>query len=378
MTPIETSAPVGAPARTTRMAWLDNVRVWLTVLVLAHHAALTYSDLPIWPYWEQPRDSSSMLLNLLVGTNQAWFMGLFFLVAGYFVPRSVDRHGAGGFVRGRLLRLGVPYLVFAVVLSPIFRYPGWANGGGQATGTDFPTYLVAYYDSGPLWFVLVLLVFSLVYTGVRVLRGRPAATAAGRVPGVGVVAGLGLALGAVSWVWQIWTPIGEYWAIAGLPSPSYLPQYAIAFALGACAARRQWLQTLRVRTAWICAPLTVVTLVGYYAFLLSGPSAMGGGSLLSLVTALLGGVFAASAMVVVLVLFRQLLDRDGPFWRFASGQAFAVYVLHAPILVWLGVALAGFAARAVVKALVLLAVGIVCCWSAAWLVRRIPGARRIF
>lgn len=24
------------------MAWLDNVRVWLTVLVLAHHAALTY------------------------------------------------------------------------------------------------------------------------------------------------------------------------------------------------------------------------------------------------------------------------------------------------------------------------------------------------
>ncbi|TCK22881.1 acyltransferase family protein [Pseudonocardia endophytica] len=385
MTVIETGGaataprPTTTPPRASRTAWLDNVRVWLTVLVLAHHAALTYSDLPLWPYWEQPRDGSSVALDALVAVNQSWFMGLFFLIAGYFAPSAVDRHGAGGFVRGRLLRLGVPYVLFALVLSPIFRYPGWADGGGQATGTDFPTYMVRYFDSGPLWFVLVLLVFSLVYAAVRAFGAGVGETRIGRTPGIGVVLGLGLALGVVSWVWMIGTPNGSYWTVVGLPSPSYLPQYAGAFVVGLLAARRQWLRTLRVRTAWTCAPIALGTIVGQLAVQLAGgPAASGGGSVTSLVAAVCGGVFAATTMVVVLVLFRQLLDRDGPVWTFLSGQAFAVYVLHAPILVWLGVALGGFAAPAAVKALILLAVGIPVCWSAAWLLRRIPLARRVF
>lgn len=385
MTVIETGGaataprPTSTPAGTPRTAWLDNVRVWLTVLVLAHHAALTYSDLPLWPYWEQPRDPSSVALDALVAVNQAWFMGLFFLVAGYFVPSSVDRHGVGGFVRGRLLRLGVPYVLFALLLSPVFRYPGWAGGGGQATGTDFPTYLVRYFDSGPLWFVLVLLVFSLVYAAARAAGVRPGEIRTGRTPGVGVVLGLGLALGVLSWVWMIGTPTGSYWTVVGLPSPSYLPQYAACFVVGVLAARRRWLQTLRVRTAWVCVPIAVVAIGAQLAVQLTGgAAAMGGGSVSSSVAALCGGVFAATTIVVVLVAFRQLVDRDGPVWRFASGQAFAVYVLHAPILVWLGVALGGFTAPAAVKALVLLAVGIPVCWTAAWVVRRIPGARRVF
>ena len=385
MTVIETGGaataprPTTAPARAPRMAWLDNVRVWLTVLVLAHHAALTYSDLPIWPYWEQPRDGSALGLDVLVGVNQAWFMGLFFLVAGYFVPSSVDRHGVGGFVRGRLLRLGVPYVLFALVLSPVFRYPGWVDGGGQATGTDFPTYLVRYFDSGPLWFVLVLLVFSLAYAAVRAFGTGVGERRTGLTPGLGVVLGLGAGLGVVSWVWMVGTPAGSYWSVVGLPSPSYLPQYAGAFVVGLLAARREWLRTLRVRTAWLCAPIALVTIVAQLAVQVGGgEAAMGGGTLVSLVAALCGGVFAATTMVVVLVLFRQLLDRDGPVWTFLSGQAFAVYVLHAPILVWLGIALGGLAAPAVVKALVLLVIGIPVCWVAAWLLRRVPGARRVF
>lgn len=368
-----------APAPPGRLAWLDNVRVWLTALVLAHHAALTYSDLPIWPYWEQPRDGSALALDALVGTNQMWFMGLFFLISGFFVPGGVDRHGVAGFVRGRLIRLGVPFLLFLIVLSPIYRYPGWA-AYGRPQGQGLPTYLVTNFDPGPLWFVAVLLIFSLAYAAVRAGRGGRAAEARpGRTPGVLVVLGLGVALGLVSWVWRIWTPEGSYWAAVGLPSPAYLPQYAACFVLGVLAARRQWLQTLRVRTAWAALPVLLVSLVASLGTgIVLGAATTGGGTPESLVTAVAGSLFAASAMTIGLVVFRTLLDRSGPAWRFLSAQAFAVFVIHAPVLVWLGVAFGGFSAPAAVKALVLLVAGLIACWSLAWALRRIPGASRVF
>lgn len=378
--PPQLAPPSGSPPSGpgARMAWLDNLRVWLTVLVLAHHAALTYSDLPIWPYWEQPRDATALALDVLIGTNQMWFMGLFFLISGFFVPGGVDRHGVAGFVRGRLLRLGVPLLVFLVVLSPIYRYPGWA-AYGRPHGESLLTYLVTHVDMGPLWFVAVLLVLSLAYAAVRALRGgRSAEARTGATPGLPVILGVGVALGVLSWVWRIWTPEGTFWAAVGLPSPAYLPQYVACFALGVLAARRQWLQTLRVRTAWAALP---VLLVGLAVWLVAvtglGDAAMGGGTPESLLLSLAGSLFAAAMMTVVLVLCRSVVDRSGPVWRFLSAQAFTVFVVHAPVLVWLGVALGGFTAPAAVKALVLLGAGVLVCWCTAWSIRRIPGATRV-
>ena len=41
-------------------------------------------------------------------------MGLFFLIAGSLTPPAIARHGAAGFLRERVIRLGLP---LAVLLS---------------------------------------------------------------------------------------------------------------------------------------------------------------------------------------------------------------------------------------------------------------------
>lgn len=46
-------------------------------------------------------------------------MGAFFLLAGYFIPGSYDRKGTGPFIKDRLIRLGIPMLVFYFVLNPL-------------------------------------------------------------------------------------------------------------------------------------------------------------------------------------------------------------------------------------------------------------------
>ncbi|MFP5021726.1 acyltransferase family protein [Pseudonocardia phyllosphaerae] len=361
----------GAPAR-GRTAWPDAVRVGLTALVVAHHCAVTYSHIPVWTYTEYPRpdDTSAGLLDLFLGLNQAWFMGAFFLVSGWFVPGSVDRHGVAGFVRGRLLRLGVPFLAFAVVLRPIFYLPAWKPGDGNAL-----LWAMARPDPGPLWFVLVLLAFSLVYAGIRLLRS-PAPVVPGRAPGLLAVGGFGLLIGVASWLWWTVAPLGTFWP--GLPSVWLLPQYALCFAAGIAGGRRDWFTRLRGRTGVGAAVLALLTGPGWLAVLTAGgDAATGRGTATSALVAVLGGLFAASITTAVLVGARRCCNRSGPVARFLSSNAYAVYVLHAPIVAWLGVALAGVAASALGKAALLFACSVVACWGAAWAVRRVPVVRRV-
>ncbi|MBP2368067.1 acyltransferase family protein [Pseudonocardia parietis] len=366
----ERAGPAGAEgAAPGRTAWPDAVRVGLTALVIAHHCAITYSHIPAWTYYEPPTDGTATLLDAFVATNQAWFMGAFFLISGWFVPGSVDRHGVAGFVRGRLLRLGLPFLAFLLVLKPVFYLPLFAGQDGA--------WLQAFLapDPGPLWFVLLLLVFSLVYALVRGVReARPVGT--GPVPGVLAVAGAGLALGAATWAWWIVVPNGTFWAV--LPSAGYLPQYALCFVIGIVGGRRGWFERLRPRTGWACAALAVVTGLAWLTVaVLGGGAAAGGGTAVSAVAAVLNGLFTVFVIVAVLVAARRWLDRSGPVARFLSTNAFAVFVLHPPIVAWLGVALAGFAAPAAAKALVLFALAAPLCWAAAWSVRRIAVVRRV-
>ena len=82
-----------------RNGGVDALRAAVTLLVVFHHTALTYGAIGSWYYREiAPSQSASGLLLILFCTaNQAWFMGLFFLLAGYYTPPAFDRHGTLGF-----------------------------------------------------------------------------------------------------------------------------------------------------------------------------------------------------------------------------------------------------------------------------------------
>jgi len=54
--------------------------------------------------------------------TQAYFMGLLFLIAGYFVPDSFDRKGPARFLRDRAVRLGIPTLIYMLFINPSIEY----------------------------------------------------------------------------------------------------------------------------------------------------------------------------------------------------------------------------------------------------------------
>lgn len=372
---------------TTRLAYVDNLRILLTVLVLAHHCALTYGPLPLW-YWTEPSDSASAVaLLMLVTVNQLYFMGMFFLLSGLFVPTSVDRKGPGAFARDRLVRLGVPLVGFWLLIRPLASLGSWPERSAQ--GESFLQFWFTVGDPGPMWFVEVLLVLSLAYALFRALRARRAGAGtnapttgaaadralAGHVPFRAFVV-LVLVLAVATFLWRLVVPTGTYWPVVGLPTPAFLPQYVVMFVVGILAARRGALAALTVRQGWVAAAVALVGLgVALGASLpAGGPDA---GPVVLLVHALAENVVAVSVIVALTVLFRQRFSGQPAWARFAAQHAFAVYVIHPLVLVAVAALISSWAGPAGAKFLVLLALSVPLCWAGAFALRRIPGVFRV-
>ncbi|HZE38235.1 MAG TPA: acyltransferase family protein [Stackebrandtia sp.] len=378
--PQPTATIIDAPRR-PRQLFIDNLRIVLTAMVVLHHAALTYSHIPLWYYTETGSGSSGYLLDALVAVDQMFFMGFFFMISGYFVPSSFDRKGAGGFLRGRLVRLGVPLLLFALVIRPIVTFNDYlANWVHKAA---YPVYYILSWDPGPMWFVEVLLVFCLGYTLLRRRASAPpaavepdAASPAAHRPSLWAALGFVAALSVVTWLWRIAVPLSAYIPVLGLPSAAFLPQYLGLFVVGALAFRRGWFSRISRRTTWWALVAAVVCLPAYVVVLASGTGPAFGWR--ALVGSALECGFAVGIITFLMGLFQRRFNRQRAFGTFLSRNAFGVYFLHPLILVGLGYALSGWQAPAFAKFAALAALGLPLCWAAASLLRRLPGARRVF
>ena len=368
--------------RGSRLLYFDNLRTALTALVVVHHAAIAYSDIPMWYYIEPVHDHSAIALDILLVFDQMFFMGFFFLISGYFVPSSYDRKGGGKYLRDRLIRLGIPLVLFAIVLSPILLagHYSLAKVHEAADGISLP-YWKFYQHSispGPMWFVELLLVFCAIYVlarrtwgGARVDQTMETGRIGWRAA-IGTILGYALALAAITYLWRIVVPVGQTWPIVGLPTPTYLPQYATLFVVGLIASRRGWAQCLPVPAGWFGLAL----LAGAIAMVPIIAVAFGRKSVATAWTGV-ESLAAVGIIAALFVLFRQRFNHQGQLARFMSNQAYTVYFIHPLVLVALNHACKGLHASSVGKFIIVAALAIPLCWISAYVVRSLPYAKRV-
>jgi len=379
--------PAAPPTRSARLLYVDNLRTALTALVLVHHASIGYSNVPGWFYTDPSTDPSATLLDLLLVFDQAFFMGAFFLISGLFVPGSYDRKGAGRFLRDRLWRLAMPLVLWLAVLLPLVTIGDYAAArdaaARQGAALPYREFYLSHFHLGPMWFVEVLLLFSAAYVLWRRMTGGGAhaaasasAPAAGRAPGAGAIIAFTVGLAVLTYLWRTVMPIGV--SFLGLPSPGYLPQYVAMFIVGLIAARHGWLGALpraAGRAGFVTA--AVAGLVLLVVLFTAREASFGHGTPTSLVMAFAETAFAVGMTLGLLVLFRERFSGQGRLGRWLSANAFAVYVIHALVLVALANALGDVEGIAVAKAALLTGIGLPLCWVLGSVVRALPGARKI-
>ena len=164
-----------------RLAYIDNLKWVMIFMVVLDHATVTYSGLGSWFYHQVSAiDPIAKLVFSFYGSfAEAFFMAILFFIAATFVPASYDRKGFARFVADRSFRLGLPVLAFLFVLYPLIRLLVELVGGHTSWSTIASRYVSAITSgailgrTGPLWFALALLVFSILYALVRLATGWP-------------------------------------------------------------------------------------------------------------------------------------------------------------------------------------------------------------
>ncbi|KLU63372.1 glucans biosynthesis protein [Peptococcaceae bacterium CEB3] len=348
---IERNRTVSPPAEKPgkRLYFADNLRTWMVILVVLQHLA-----------------EANNTLYLFMMLNSAYFMGLLFLLAGYFTPGSFERKGPGAFLKDRLLRLGIPTLVYAFILSPIARI------GTHGFAGNTPASL---FSLGVMWFAVMLLVFDLGYVAWRaIVKNRSERPAAADRPKLsfGAVALFMLLLAAASYLLRIVIPYGTF--ILGFPSLDYLTQYLSFFLIGILVFRRDWLRSIPSSLGQLGFVLAVLaTVILLPAAIIGSRSAwIGYGSWQSAVFALWDSIFAVGMSLALITFFRRFFDGGKKFGRFLSQHSFTVYVTHVLVIVFLVRALRGLQMLPQLKVGLAAIVGLPLCFGIAWLIRKIP------
>ncbi|HYB29580.1 MAG TPA: acyltransferase [Solirubrobacteraceae bacterium] len=179
-----TSAPAIAVNR-DRVAYLDNLKVLLVAVIIAGHSILGYQiRLGSWPHQTVREVSlgrvSQAILAIPLVPAGLFAMGLFFLISGLVTPSSVARKGPGRFARDRTVRLGVPLAVWTLGVWPALLFARDRVGGTPVTFWSEVVHRHPFLEPGPMWFVEVLLIYSLGYAAWRHWRTHHASRFATR------------------------------------------------------------------------------------------------------------------------------------------------------------------------------------------------------
>jgi len=373
----------------TRLQYIDNIRILLITLVIMVHLSVTYGGVGTWYYKEgRPDVISFAVLTMHNAISQSFFMGFFFLISGYFTPGSCDRKGFWRFLKDRFLRLGIPLLCYDFVINPLLAYPLIKANVFKFDGT-FHKYLVGYYSQfhiGSLWFLETLLIFAVLYVLWRiwVKPAAPAVQSNTKMPGNMVVAMLAIALGIVSFVVRIWFPIG--WTFAPLNlQVCFFPQYICLFIVGIAVYQRNWLLHIpdTMGKFWLCIAIVFIVILLPTLFI-------SGGALTGNVSSYTGGVhwqsfaysvweqFAGVAIIVgLLVLFCKRFNKQGKLAKAMSASVYTVYIIHGPVIVLLALAMKNIRLYPLLKFALVALIAVPLCFVLANLIRKLPLASRI-
>jgi peptidoglycan/LPS O-acetylase OafA/YrhL len=375
-----------------RLAWIDQLRTLAIVLVVNMHACVTYSHVGSWYVLESPAPPllTKVLFVFWQGHLQAFFMGILFLVAGYFAHGSLVRRGPGGFVRERLMRLGAPTLFYMLVLNPVILLLINPNRDdyGPLPGA-YAAYLASgrfVGGSGPMWFAAALLIFSAVLAASRALRPASEAEPAGAppAPGAAAVAAWGLALVAATFLTRTVEPVDS--SVLNMQL-CYFPQYVLAFGTGVAAARGRWLQALARsalarRAGWaalILGPVALALVLVEMGVLRGAISRdfAGGWNPTALAFAAWEQLAGLGLGLGALAFCSGKLDVSTTLSRWLSERSFGVYLFHPPILILIGIAMRPLAADPFFKVSLLTAACLVASYLVSDIARTIPGLRAL-
>jgi peptidoglycan/LPS O-acetylase OafA/YrhL len=383
---------------------LSNLRAFVILIVLGFHSVLAYLgsnppsvdrlDVPPYRWQSFPIIDSQRWFgfDLLCAWNDVCLMSLMYFLSGLFVYQSLRRKGSWGFLSDRLLRLGLPLVLAVYVLMPVALYPAYLVTTPDPSVAEFWRQFrsLPFWPCGPQWFLWQLLALNIVVAGVHWIAPRwgevLARLAVSSRDNPSRFIALLLAASAVAYVplaaifspWE-WYQIGPF-AFQYCRPLHYTVYFLAGVAVGAHGLERgllapdgvlvrRWPFALAAAIAGLAiwmTPMAIITEMADPAPLWLATAADVG----FVICCAAGCLAAVAAALRFASAKRAALDS-------LSSNAYGMYLVHYPFVVWAQYALLDAALPAFAKAAIVFAVLIVLSWGASAALGSIPLGGRL-
>lgn len=372
-----------SPGSGSRLVYIDNLRVLMIVLVILVHTGVTYSGIGSWYYIENKSVDavSTIFFAMFLSFTQAYFLSMLFMISGYFIPRALEKRGTRAFVSSKLFRLGIPSLIYIFALSPLtekLANPDLELGQYYLNGLrslDFIGW------TGPLWFAIALLFFSIVYAAARLLSARYVPQFLWEITVLNVVLLVSLitllAFG-IRTVFPIGTDIANF-------QFSFFAAYIIMFAVGVMGYRQSLFDKIDdgIGKRWLIASfaLGIPTWLAIIVFggVLDGIYLFQGGLNWQAFTyAAWESFFCVTVIIGLMGVFKKHANTQISSQKLLSDNAFAVYAFHAPVLVGISMLLQGIALHPLAKWALIAILVVPVTFIVAHMLRKINVLRKVF
>jgi len=381
-----TKTDIKSKNNTSRLLYIDNLRILLTILVILLHLSIGYGAPGDWYYNEEGQIGtvSSIVMTLFVALNQAFFMGFFFMLSSYFSPNSLDRKGSRLFLTDRIKRLGIPMFFYALILNPLLEYALEIFNGFE--GSFWQALQEGYFRSiglGPTWFVEALLLFAILHVLFHCIKPSMPGRTEGRAPDNWAMVPFAIGLGLITFVVRIWLPVG-WWLEPLHFQLAHFPQYIALYIIGILAYQNNWFGKLTDRQGrtwlWITAGLIILFPVIFVAGgALQGnlDPFIGGWHWQSLAYSMWEELMCVAVVITLLVWYRNRFNNQGKLGKAMSSAAYGTYIVHAPIITLLALTLSGIKMDLTLKFVLVAPVAVAFSFLVGYLVKKLPVARAI-
>ena len=322
-----------------REHYWDTLRAGLMLLGIPYHVALSYMP---GSRWIVRSDEGFVGAPQIAEFIHFFRMPAFYVIAGYFAALLLMRRAPGFWLKGRFVRLGVPFVATIVTLVPVMNiacefsnlpYPeawsSFANNSSTSGG-----YWVRH-----LWFIIVLLYLCTAAAALITIWPRLAQARLNEELDRRIAARLPLALLAIAVVVGLWegAAVEEFYILGlntnllqGILRLDELIIYTPYFALGCMLQRAPAVAAAMGRFS---IPVTAAALV-----------------MTVISMTLIDGLHPATARFVValtaiawtqvlIAAARSALDRPVPAVEKIVQASYVIYLFHLPViclLVWWG------------------------------------------
>jgi heme/copper-type cytochrome/quinol oxidase subunit 2 len=379
----------------------------MVLLVLVFHSGASYgSAVDFWPFHD--RDPSKVI-DLFMFVLDVFMMAVFFFVAGYFSLPSIRKRGAKGFVREKLIRLGLPWLAIVALLLPLLDYfhyrhnatdlpvrgygEHWLLSMKRAGGFDvgwmnMSTYtdMTGQFYQRYMWYVSLLILFFLVFALLFFMHGRLSRRPGSPVPGQpsrGSVA-LGFAVAALvgvaffaaarlllygDFLDKGWFSLGNIFQF----QCGKLVLYACCFGLGVYAFSGQWFAGgNRLGRPWLWW-LACFLFFGATMSVLAGLHKVPNLTVLRFAFVVLYPLWTLAFVGAFLSLSAGRWGRTTTLKKSLAGHSYNMYLAHYAVPMALPLLLAPWAAPTVIKFALVSAATLVLSYAASrWLIGPFP------